>query len=100
MKTSLIIDSLSSRSIIARDQNKACTSHEKKHVSVLAELWLKCDFKRPFSLWNVLNGRDISVTIQLTFIADSAAFKFPFSNFLFKKLKFNYLSLIKLCRKI
>ena len=50
---------------------------------------LKCDFQRHFSDWNVLNGRHISVTIQLTFIADQS----PISNFLLRNKNFNYLSL-------
>ena len=46
---------------------------------------LKCDFQQPFSDWNVLNDRHISVTIQLTFIADSVAFQSPFSDSLYRK---------------
>ena len=46
---------------------------------------MKCDFQRPFSDWNVLNGRHISVTIQLTFIANSVAFQSPISNSPLKK---------------
>ena len=44
----------------------------------------------------MLNGRQISRTIQLTFIVDSAAFQSPFSNS--QEIKIN-LSVIKLCRK-
>ena len=46
---------------------------------------LNCDWNTTFSNWNVMIGRHISVTIQLTFIADIAAFQSSFSNLLFKK---------------
>ena len=61
-------------------------NQEENPISVFAELWRKYDFQRPFSDRNLLNGRHISVTIRLTFIADSSAFQSPFSNSLFKRL--------------
>ena len=58
---------------------------------------LKCDFKRPFSDWNVVNGRHISVTIQSTLIADLIVFQLPISYSPFKK--FYELSYIELSKK-
>lgn len=46
---------------------------------------LQYDFQQPVSDWIILIGTHISVAVQFTFIANSAAFQPRFSNFLVKK---------------